>query len=345
MEARERVAALEKQVRDGLDPVAEKRRARIKAMTFKEAAERCHADRKGGYDNAKHSAQWLSSLETYAFPKLKDYPAGKVPASAIIAAMKPIWTIKPETARRVLQRIGVVVAWASSAEDRDDEVPMRVVRNGLPPQPKRNPETARGSNEDGHFIALAHVDAPAFMVELATMPSTGARLCLEFLILTAARSGEARGARWSEFDFERALWTIPGARMKAKRSHVVPLSDRALQIVRDIYEARSQDELVFPGTKKAAITDSALSKALRIGIAKEQKATIHGMRSTFRDWVSKQNRYSTEAAEKALAHIEPSKTRQAYERDDLLELRRPMMQDWADYLFQKSNVITLAAVG
>ena len=325
-EARERVAELRRQCRDGLDPVAERHKARQTVPTFRAAAEQAHDERKGAYRNAKHGAQWLQSLKDYTFPSFGHLPVDQITGPMIVQCVKRIWTMKPETARRVLQRIGTVIAWATAHGYREHEAPMKAIRMGLPPQPKSK----------RHHAALRYKDAAGVFRELRAKPETIARLCLQFVILTAARSGEARGARWSEVDIEAATWTVPAERIKMAIEHVVPLSPPALAILRQLHETRSS-ELIFPGlpNKRRArgalpvLSDAALSKALD-GVA--PGFTVHGWRSTFKDWCSEETNTPSEVSEKALAHQIPNAVERAYRRGGLLEKRRALMDAWAAYL-------------
>ncbi|WP_294190097.1 integrase arm-type DNA-binding domain-containing protein [uncultured Sphingomonas sp.] len=325
-EARDRAAELRKQYRSGVDPVAEKRKkkeGKAAVPTFAEAAERAHAEFKGGWRNGKHQAQWLSTLTTYAFPTLGSTPVDKVDAGAIIGALQPIWLKTPETARRVKQRIGAVLDWAYSHGFRPSEAPMRAISKGLKQQPKK----------DGHFAALPYAAVPDLMKKLGESDTVG-RLALRFTILTAARSGEVRGAKWGEIDLDAALWTVPAARMKAGREHVVPLSNAAIAVLQSAKGGREveSDDLVFPGNRAKPLSDMTLSKALKA--ATSQRATVHGFRSGFRDWAAEeQTAVSDAVVEAALAHTNPNKVEAAYRRTNYLEQRKVLMQAWANYLF------------
>ncbi|WP_294212388.1 integrase arm-type DNA-binding domain-containing protein [uncultured Sphingomonas sp.] len=324
-EARDRAADLRKQYRSGVDPVEAKREAKGSKRvvpTFAEAAKLAHAEFKGGWKNDKHGDQWIATLTTHAFPKLGPLRVDKVDAGAIISALQPIWLKTPETARRVKQRIGTVLDWAYSQGFRQAEAPMRAIAKGLKQQPKK----------DGHFAALPFTDAPALMSKLSSSDTTG-RLALRFTILTAARSGETRGAVWGEIDLDEALWTIPAQRMKASRVHVVPLSAAAVAVLKIAKGERevAATELVFPGNRQAKLSDMTLSKALKA--ATTTPATVHGFRSSFRDWAAEtQPGVSDAVVEAALAHTNPNKVEAAYRRTNYLEQRRKLMQEWADHL-------------
>jgi integrase len=283
-----------------------------------------HSERKAGWKNPKHQAQWLSTLEQFAFPKLGDLPVDKVDASAVIRTLLPIWLQVPETARRLRQRILAVLNWSHAHGFREAEAPVRAVGAGLPRQPKRT----------GRFAAMPYPDLPEFFATLAGAQQTMGRLALQFTILTAARSGEVRGALWAEFDRKSALWTIPGARMKAGEEHVVPLPDSALAILGVIETARSAD-VVFPGVRGGPLSDATLSKILReMGL----KYTVHGFRSSFRDWAAETMPIPGEVAEAALAHAVANKVEAAYRRTKFLDQRRKLMAAWSDFVCSRIEV-------
>ena len=322
--AEARAAALDakRKVRAGIDPVAEKRAARLKAAlpTFRQAATLCHGEHSPTWRNAKHAAQWLATLETYAFPVFGDRAVDTIDAPAVREVLSPIWLRVPETARRVRQRIGAVLDWAHGKGFRSVSLNVSALSKSLPRQPMR----------DGHHEAMPWRDVPGFIRQMHASPkgSEGVKLALEFLILTAGRSGEVRGASWAEIDGHAKLWRIPADRMKAKRPHNVPLSDRALAIIDRMVELREGDAaLIWPGQSgKKPMSDMTLKMALRrLGLS----ADPHGFRSSFRDWVSEATAYPAAVAEAALAHAMGDRTEAAYARSDLLDKRRVMMADWA----------------
>ena len=319
------------QVEAGIDPVAERKKA-AGIPTFREAAALVHAEHKRGWRNAKHGAQWLSSLEAYAFPIIGDKPVSDIDGPAVRDVLATIWLAKPETARRVRQRINGVVDWAIGKGYRTAPLPMKAINKSLP----KHRTTTK------HHAAMPYGDLPAFMSRIRERESMG-RLALEAVILSAARSGELRGADWSEIDLERALWTIPGGRMKADREHIVPLSAAALRIFKRMGELRTQgSDLVFPGTVRGKpLSDMTLTKVLRdMGL----DCTAHGFRSSFRDWVSEETTFDGTVAEAALAHAIENKVEAAYRRGNLLEKRRALMAAWGDYCDGASdNVVKLAA--
>lgn len=323
-EAREKADEMRKDVRNGVDPVEKKRSASVAQAgvpSFRQAAEKAHSEHKGGWRNAKHCAQWLSSLESYAYPAIGDMAVDKIEGPAIRDLLAEIWLAKPETARRVRQRIGTVLDWAYSKGYRQSEAPMRSVSKGLPRQPKK----------DNHFPALPYVEAPALMSKLAETDTIG-RMALQFQILTAVRPGEVRLATWKEIDWDQALWTIPGERMKAGKTHIVPLPDQAMAILVRAKEAfgSGADQVIFPGKAGKPLSDMTLTKVLRTSVA--GNATVHGFRSTFRDWVAEQTEFAGDVVETALAHAIPNRVEAAYRRTNFLEKRRPLMKDWADFL-------------
>lgn len=316
--ARDRAREIRTWVELGLDPIFERRKAEG-IPTFKEAVAKVLAAHRKTWRNEKHEQQWLRTLESYAFPQIGNVQVSEITGPMIRSVLADIWLSKPETARRVRQRIGTVLDWAYASGYRESEAPMRAISKGLPRQPKK----------DGHFAAMPYSDVPAFMKKLQQRESFS-RLALEFAILTAARSGEVRGATWDEFDLEAKLWTIPKERMKASREHVVPLTKPAIRIIERCKELRLADcALVFPGIRRnTPLSDMTLSKLLK---EMKEPYTVHGFRSAFRDWASEETQHQGEVAEAALAHMVANKTEAAYRRGNLLEKRRKLMQDWADF--------------
>lgn len=314
--ARERAREVRSQVEMGLDPLFERRKANG-IPTFREAAAKVLAANRKTWKNEKHEAQWQHSLEAYAFPHIGNIRVNDITGPMIRNLLAEIWLTKPETARRVRQRVGAVLDWSYASGYRDSEAPMKAITKGLPRQPK----------QDGHFAAMPYTKLPYFIPALRERESFS-RLALEFAILTAARSGEVRGATWDEIDLDLSLWIIGKERMKANREHVVPLCPRAVRIVERCGELRYRDcPIIFPGVRgKAPLSDMTLSKLLK---EMKQPFTVHGFRSSFRDWVSEKTNHPSDVAEAALAHIVANKTEAAYRRGNLLEKRRIMMTEWA----------------
>lgn len=330
-DARIKAAKVRSQVEAGIDPVAERRKA-AGIPTFRNAAALVHSEAKAGWRNGKHNKQWLSSLEIHAFPALGDMAVSEIDAAAVRDVLAAIWLTRPETARRVRQRIVSIIDWATAKGYRDAPLPMATINRALPKQ-KRS---------DNHHAAMPYADVPAFMADLRDKVTVG-RLALQFVILTAARSGEVRGATWDEIDLDKALWTIPADRMKAGREHVVPLSPASVEILaaaREIHTGKGN--LVFQGRNTAKpISDMTLTKLMRdMG----HSATPHGFRSTFKDWASETTSFSNELSEAALAHAVRDKTEAAYRRGNLLDKRRQMMAAWAQFCMgaRTSNVVQIA---
>ncbi len=317
--ARERAREVRSQMELGLDPLFERRKA-DGIPTFREAAAKVLAASKKSWRNAKHEGQWSATMEAYAFPQIGDRRVHEITGPMIRDLLAPIWLTKPETARRVRQRVGAVLDWAYASGYRENEAPMRAITKGLPRQPKK----------DNHFAAMPYDKVAVFLTKLRQRESFS-RLALEFLILTAARSGEVRECSWHEIDLDAGLWTIPKERMKAAREHVVPLTKPALKVLRRCAELRQPDcRLVFPGTGfRCPMSDMTMSKLMKM---MGEPYTVHGFRSAFRDWASEETNYAGDIAEAALAHAIGNKTEAAYRRGNLLEKRRVMMADWADYV-------------
>lgn len=334
-EARAKAIEGRRLVRDGLNPSHEWKRKKNVIPTFAAAAREYHENIKAGFRNARHSGSWLSSLEMHAFPKIGELRVDQVDAPAIHTALAPIWLSVPETARRVRQRIGAVLDYAKAKDWRKEEAPMRSVGAMLPKHRKA----------DNHFEAMPYSDLPEFVRSVRGKAETVGRLAVQFTILTAARSGETRGATWDEIDLEAKVWNIPAGRMKAGQAHSVPLSPAALDILQTMsgFIAGVKGELVFKGQHGKPLSDMTLTKVLRdAGLA---TVTVHGFRSSFRDWVAEQTSFPGEWAEAALAHALPNKVEAAYRRTKFLDQRRKLMDAWADFLAGQSNVVSLARAG
>ncbi len=320
-EARDTADEVRRMIRQGLDPIAERRRAREGGKTFRETALAAYEEIRGTWKNAKHGKQWLATLEAHAFPSLGDLAVDKIDGPMVRDVLADIWLTIPETARRVRQRIGTVMDYAHAKGWRPHPIDMRAVSKGLPKQPKA----------DNHLTAMPWQDVPAFVAGMADKltASEPVLLALEFLILTGTRSGEVRGARWSEIDLAGKVWTIPAERMKAGKPHRVPLSARAVAILEHAAELRlfnDPDGLLFEGTKPGRpFSDMTWTRAIRrAGI----DATVHGFRSSFRDWMNEATNTPHNVAEAALAHVVKDQTERAYSRSDLFDKRRAVMDAW-----------------
>jgi integrase len=319
--AREKAMEARRLVKEGRDPLAE--RARTSALSFKAAAEALIENKRPGWRNAKHAAQWAATLETYAYPKLGPLDVKAVGTGAVLDVLRPIWTTKPETASRVRQRIEAVLDYAAAMGTRSGDNPARWRGHldNLLPRPSKVKKVE-------HHAALDWREAPAFMAELAKREGIAAK-ALEFTIMTAARSGEVRGMKWNEIDREAAVWTVPAERIKASKEHRVPLSPVALAMLGD---AGEPDALVFPGAGRngAPLSDVSLIAVLRrMG---RGELTVHGFRSTFRDWAGETTAHAREVIEAALAHQLKDRAEAAYARGDLFVKRRRLMEEWSAYL-------------
>lgn len=309
-------------IAEGRDPLAEKRRESV--PTFAVAAELFVSSMEAGWKNPKHRQQWRNTLATYGAP-IAAKPISDIETEDVLGVLTPIWREKPETASRVRGRMERVLDYAKARGWRDGPNPAlwRGHLSAVLP--------ARAKLGRTHHGAMPYVEVPAFLAALRSRASI-ARQALEFTILTAARTGEVIAARWDEFDLEGALWTIPRQRMKAGREHRVPLSPAALEIIKRRAELRVSDH-VFPGAKpERPLSNMAMETVLRRMNLKEAGHTVHGFRSSFRDWAGEETSFPREVAEAALAHAIGDATERAYRRGDALAKRRDLMQAWAGYL-------------
>ncbi len=317
-EARALAFANRKLARAGGDPLAEKRR--LKSMpTFAAAAEAVLAQMRPGWRNPKHGKDWLSSMARFAFPRLGKLPVSEVTSADVVETLRKVWHERPATARRVRQRISTVMEYVVAMDYRDDNPCSRI-----------GPVLGPQQDLVQHMRALPHRDVAA---TVGAVRSSGAapavKLAFEFLVLTAARSGEVRGARWAEIDTADHVWTVPATRTKAKREHRVPLCRRAEQVLDAARAISNGNALVFPSGRGKRLNDMALSGLLK---TLEVPAVPHGFRSTFRDWAAEETNHPREVVEAALAHVVQNKVEAAYARSDLFERRRRLMDDWAAYL-------------
>ena len=318
--AREQALANRMLARSGGDPLADKRRGQG-VPTFAEAAQRVLEQKRGGWRGRWHAQNWWNSMERYAFPRIGSRPVSEVNTADVLEILTPIWHAKAETARAVRQRIRSVIEWAIALDMRNDNPCDRVL-------PVLGPQ----NDIVTHRLALPHREVAAAIETLrAGSAQPAVKLAFEFLVLTATRSGEVRGAQWSEIDTTDHVWTLSAQRMKAKREHRVPLCGRALEILDAARALGDGNPHVFPMRSGRPISASTLLKTLNdVRVA----AVPHGFRSSFRDWAAEETDHPREVIEAALAHVVQNKVEAAYARSDLFERRRRLMDDWSAYLAQ-----------
>ncbi|HJV76589.1 MAG TPA: tyrosine-type recombinase/integrase [Noviherbaspirillum sp.] len=344
-EARELAMAQRKLLKEKIDPIEArdaKNQARLleaaKRITFDECVEKYIDTHRTGWKNAKHIEQWENSLATYARPNIGKLSVADIDTGLVLKCLEPIWSTKTETATRVRGRIEKVLDWATTRGYRQGENPARWkghLEHNLP--------TPNRISKVVHHPALPFIEVGSF-VQALRQRSGSAASALELAILTAVRSGEVRGATWSEIDMDRGIWTIPSERMKMKTEHRVPLSKRALEILekmKAVAESTAPTSLVFPSPRGKKLSDMTLTAVIRrmnegdapkwIDPKTGAQVVPHGFRSSFRDWAAEDTNYPRWLAEKALAHLVGDETERAYQRGDLLEKRRQLMEDWATY--------------
>ncbi len=329
-DARERAADARKQVADGIDPIEAKRASAAAQMieaarltTLKQVAESYVTSMRAGWKNSKHAAQWGSTLEAYTYPSIGDLPINAIDTALVLRVLEPLWRTKTETASRLRGRIEAILDYAKVRGLRDGENPARWkghLDHILPPR--------AAVAKVRHHASLPFAAIPGFWPKLQVQDGMGAR-ALELAVLTATRTGEVLGAKWEEFDLEGAVWTIPAERMKAGAEHRVPLTPPALALLRKCQSVR-QGDYVFRGqTVTRPLSNMAMAMVLR---RMKVDATPHGFRSSFRTWAAEQTRHQHEVAEAALAHVIADKVVAAYQRGDLFEKRRRLMEDWAAFV-------------
>lgn len=324
-EAREEARRLRKEARLGTDP---RRARRCDQLTFRQAAHRVHKKIGETLSNDKARAQWFTTIETYALPILGRLPIKDVTRADVLRVLEPIWTTKHVTAKRLSQRLARIFDWAKGAGHYHDENPLTGIKASLPTV-KRKAK---------HHAAMPWQNVPAFFGELGTREGVSAR-CLELIILTGVRSGEARGARWEEFDMEEGVWTIPAERMKARETHRVPLTEEAKAVVEQLRGLHG--DVVFPNRQGRVASDMVFKALLKR--MKCEGFTVHGFRSSFRDWAGESAHADRVVAEKVLAHAVGDDTERAYARSDLFDRRRELLEIWSQYVTGKSgDVIKLA---
>ncbi len=338
-QARETAAGYRAKAYRGIDPTAHKRKNEppiATAPTFRQAAEQVYRQRAQGWSNGKHTSQWINTLRDYAFPVIGDMPVSDVSTPAVLEILTPIWSVKPETARRVRQRLSTVLEWARAAGFRSGDNPVDLIGDALPRQKKT----------DRHHAALPYSEVATFIKKLregAAIPIT--KLAFEFLILTAVRTAEARKARWDEVDFKTRIWTIPGnndatgRRMKKERDHAVPLSSRCLGILTLAKTLSNDHELIFPDSDTGRVMSENRFLVARNGLGYGKDiCTPHGFRSSFRDWAAEETSFPGEVVEMALAHAITNKTEAAYRRGQLLAKRFELMEAWAQFACPSQTV-------
>jgi integrase len=322
--------ALRLKVKAGIDPLQERQQeaaealaaaqaTKVAGITFKAVAEAYIGTNEASWRNDKHRQQWRNTLSTYVYPVIGDLPVATVGTAHVLQILEPIWKAKTETASRLRGRMETILDAAKARGYRDGENPARWrghIAQILP---------ARSRLTRGHHKAMPYEAVPAFVGALHQRAAIAA-LALEFVILTAARTGEVIGAKWGEVDLEKAVWTIPAIRMKAGKEHRVPLSPRAVEILNTVQELRQ--EWLFPAVRGGTLSGMAMSMLLR---RMQVDVTVHGFRSSFRDWCAESTGYAHEVAEMALAHTIDNKVERAYRRGDLFEKRRRLMGDWATF--------------
>lgn len=319
-EARELATKYRKMARDGINPIEARKAERRTIPTFEQAARDVHEENAPTWRNPKHADQWLNTLRDYAFPHFGPKTVDLVGRADVRQALSEIWLSKPETARRVRQRIGAVLDWAIANEFREEANPCPTIARSLPKQ----------TDTTKHHEAMPVDDVAEFVQRMRAFDAAlTVRLAAEFLILTNTRTGDVRGAVWDEIDTVNAVWSIPGERTKKNRPHRVPLSPRAVEI---LTEARrlSNGDLVFPGRNKdRPLSNMAIAMMMR---RMGETATPHGFRSCFRDWASERTSFANEVVEASMSHAVKSATERAYFRSDLFALRRDLMNQWAEFV-------------
>jgi integrase len=328
VEARERATEARKLLLDGIDPLQAKRArfaalraADASAVTFRQCAEDFIKANEVKWTNAQHRREWSWSLRKYVYPILGSMPVAAIDTPLVLRVLKPIWQKTPESASRIRGRIENVLGWATVHHYRSGDNPARW--NGL--LEHALPSVVKGD----HHAALPYAEVPAFLAKLRQQTGVTAK-CLEYIVLTAVRLGEAQKATWSEIDLDNRVWVIPGARMKSGKEHRVPLSPAALAILKDIHEVRHSD-YIFPGSRQGYAMGKNQPGKLMKKLMGDAEMTVHGFRSSFRDWAAERTNFPREVPEMALAHAIPSAVEAAYRRGDLFEKRRKLMEAWAAY--------------
>lgn len=345
-QARDKAREARAKIESGIDPVEARKAAKAalvaaqrRGLTFADAVERCLAAKLEAFKNPKHRQQWENTLASYATPDLGPMLVQDITTQDVLRVLQPHWTDRTETASRLRARIEAVLSWATVAGHRTGDNPARWAGNlkELLPAPSK-------VATEGNHPALALDDAPRWFAALQTREGFGAR-ALELLALTATRSQEVRGALWDEIDLDKALWVIPGARMKMGKEHRVPLSARAVALLQAL-PRQEGNQLVFPASRGGTLSDMTLSATMKriheravaeggagfLDRVSKRPAVPHGIRSTFRDWVAERTNFPGEMAEVALAHKISNAVEASYRRGDMIEKRRRMMGEWGEFL-------------
>ena len=321
-QARKRATDNRAAIADGKDPVADKRKPAV--ITFSRAAHAVHEVNRPRWRNERHALSWMQTLERHAFPKIGSKPIASIGRTDVLTVLTPIWSTRPETARRVRQRMRTVFRWAMANELIETNPAGEAIDGALPSMPKIK----------AHLRALPYQEVGAALKTVdASQTSLAAKRCLRLLVLTATRSGEARGATWDEIDLDGSTWTIPASRMKAGVEHRVPLSDQVLEVLTLAHQLEDGSGFCFPSPLRPGriLSDMTLTKVLRsTGLA--DRATVHGFRTSFKTWTMEQTDTPWAVGEAALAHLLGGSVEQAYARSDLFVRRRTLMQQWADYI-------------
>jgi len=328
-EAREKAGRLRKVAKDGGDPRAERDgRTENAPPTFAEAARKVFDEHSTAWKNPKHRQQWINTMETYAFPVIGDQRVDEIGSNGVLDVLQPIWLTKPETARRLRQRMRAVFDWCLAKHFRETMNPVDAVRKALP----------RQTDRPKHHAALPYVELPTFLATLEASPShIIVKTALAFLIHTTARTSEVIGANWSEVDDENKIWTVPAERMKSGVEHRVPLTEASLALLECAKSFRGRTDFIFPGQGwRKPLSNMAMAMAIRR--ADVGPITVHGFRSSFRDWSAERTSAPRDVCEAALAHTVHNKVEAAYRRTDLFEKRSELMMQWSLFLTSTPGV-------
>ena len=328
-DAREQALINRRVARAGGDPIAERNHEMGLSMPFKDATLEVYKANQPLWENEKHAKQWLATMENHVFPKIGTKPVGSIQSTDILAVLEPIWTSKPDTAKKIRQRLNMVINWARGKRLYTGDDPIKMAELSLP----------RTKQSKNHFKSLNYDEMPSLFEEIdASSATTQAKLALQFTILTCCRTTEVLHSTWNEIDLVKAIWVIPAERMKAGETHSVPLSSAALKVLKKAHALRSASELIFPSPiDDKPMSDGTMRKLLQKTLRVD--ATVHGFRSTFKDWAAETTNHPNEVSEMALAHTIGSKTEAAYRRGDLLQKRKELMQEWSDFLCSKNGKV------